>query len=273
MLKKKLAVTIASIAAASFILGTMLNVNLLTTAKEEGESKPVWETYVTGVNATALPDVWNANVMNWPEPQKPIFAEILVLRGLVHNLQKAYVPSTPWDRLGVLVDENMPNLPRPHRFILNQTTLYGDVDIPTEWEKQPDDNFTYVPANSRFFIQGEATIVPTISYYFESTDWEMVYFDIVVHLEKVNPEGTTILSSDTISLHDSFDGQTSATLDGIGVILDIPWPVVVNPNERLQIRFETFVRCENGYVQFASIELFHTLGTDEFIAYIPILPS
>jgi hypothetical protein len=64
-LKKKLAVMIASIAAASFILGTMLNLNLVTTAKDDGP-KPVWPTYITGVNATALPDDWNVTVTNWP---------------------------------------------------------------------------------------------------------------------------------------------------------------------------------------------------------------
>ena len=66
MLKKKLAVTIASIAAASFILGTMLNLNLITTAKVDNDPKPVWPTYITGVNATALPDDWNVTVTNWP---------------------------------------------------------------------------------------------------------------------------------------------------------------------------------------------------------------
>lgn len=66
MLKKKLAVTIASIAAASFILGTLLNLDFITTAKQDDGPMPVWPTYITGVNATALPETWNVTVTNWP---------------------------------------------------------------------------------------------------------------------------------------------------------------------------------------------------------------
>jgi len=62
--EEKLAVTIASIAAASFILGTLLN--LITTAKVDDGGMPVWPAYITGVNATALPEAWNVNVANWP---------------------------------------------------------------------------------------------------------------------------------------------------------------------------------------------------------------
>ncbi len=176
-----------------------------------------------------------------------------------------------WDTLGVLVDENMPNLPQ--RVIYNYTGLYTSSDVPTGWEKQADRNFTYVPANSRFFIQGEATIIPTISTYFTSTSADFVYYEIVVHLEKVHPEVTTILASDIISLQAYVDGTVSETWDYIGVILDIPVQVVVNPGERLRIRFETHVRCQYGFVDSAMIILWHTLGTDEFIAYIPILQS
>lgn len=66
MLKKKLAVTIGSIAAASFVLGTLLNLDFITTAKVDDGGMPVWPTYITGVNATALPETWNVNVTNWP---------------------------------------------------------------------------------------------------------------------------------------------------------------------------------------------------------------
>lgn len=66
MLKKRLVVTIVSIAIVSFILGTMFNLNLITTAKKDNDPKPVWPTYITGVNATALPETWNVNVTNWP---------------------------------------------------------------------------------------------------------------------------------------------------------------------------------------------------------------
>jgi len=66
MLKEKMAVTIASIAAISFIIGTMLNVNLMTLARQDDNPQPVWPTYITGVNATALPDSWNVALTNWP---------------------------------------------------------------------------------------------------------------------------------------------------------------------------------------------------------------
>jgi len=66
MLRRRQVIVMVSIAVVALLVGTMLNLNLLTTAKEEDESRPVWETYVTGVNATALPDVWNVNVTNWP---------------------------------------------------------------------------------------------------------------------------------------------------------------------------------------------------------------
>jgi len=66
MLKKKLAVTIASVAVASFILGTMFNFSLITTAKVDDDPMPVWPMYITGVNATALPEAWNVTVTNWP---------------------------------------------------------------------------------------------------------------------------------------------------------------------------------------------------------------
>ncbi len=55
--------------------------------------------------------------------------------------------------------------------------------------------------------------------------------------------------------------------------MDIPSPANVNTNERLQIRVQTRVHCDYAVVYNAHIELHHTLGTDEFIAYIPILQS
>ena len=210
----------------------------------------------------------NVSVTNWPEPQKPTFAEILVLRGYVQKVRCAN-SGTEYEFLGVLVDENMPNL--PHDFIINSSDLYYSDDVPMGPDKQADVNFTYVPANSPFFIQGEATIIPTVSYYFASAAIDVVYCDIWVHLEKVNPEGTAILSSDIIRFMILVNGIVNGTWEDIGVILDIPSPVVVNPNERLQIRFETLVRCDYGFVYNAHIELYHHLGTDEFIAYIPIL--
>lgn len=210
----------------------------------------------------------NVSVTNWPEPQKPTFAEILVLRGYVQKVRNAnYLPEYKF--LGVLVDENMPKL--PHDFIMNSSDLYYSDDVPMGPDKQADVNFTHVPANSPFFIQGEATIIPTISYYFASAASDLVYCRIWVHLENVSPEGTAILSSDIIRFYIVFNGIVNGTWEDIGVILDIPSPVVVNPNERLQIRVETEVWCDYGFVYNAHIELHHTLGTDEFIAYIPIL--
>lgn len=210
----------------------------------------------------------NVSVTNWPEPEKPTFAEILVLRGYVQEVRRANY-GTEYEFLGVLVDENMPNL--PHDFVMNSSDLYYSDDVPMGPDKQADVNFTYVPANSPFFIQGVATIIPTISYYFASTPIDLVYCDIVVHLEKVNPEGTAVVSSDIISLMTLVDGIVSGTWDSVGVILDITSPVNVDPGERLQIRFETLVRCDYGFVYDAHIELYHTLETDEFIAHIPIL--
>lgn len=65
MIKKRHIVEIVSIAVISFLLGTMLNFNLLTIAgKEEEDGPPTWQTYVTGVNASALPDVWRVNATN-----------------------------------------------------------------------------------------------------------------------------------------------------------------------------------------------------------------
>jgi len=66
MLKRRQIITIVSIAVVFFLVGTMFNVNLITTAKQDDDERPVWKTYVTGVNATALPDAWNVTVANWP---------------------------------------------------------------------------------------------------------------------------------------------------------------------------------------------------------------
>jgi len=66
VIKRKQAIVIAGVAVASFLVGTMLNLDLLTTAKEEDEGRPVWMTYLTGVNASALPEVWGVNVTNLP---------------------------------------------------------------------------------------------------------------------------------------------------------------------------------------------------------------
>ena len=65
MLKKKHIVEIVSIAVIAFLIGTMINFNLLTIAgKEEEDGPPTWQAYVTGVNASALPDVWRVNATN-----------------------------------------------------------------------------------------------------------------------------------------------------------------------------------------------------------------
>lgn len=66
MLKNKHVVEIVSVAVIAFLIGTMLNVNLLTMAgkEEEDGSPPSWQVYVTDVNASALPDVWRVNATN-----------------------------------------------------------------------------------------------------------------------------------------------------------------------------------------------------------------
>jgi len=66
LLKKKYVVEIVGIAAIVFLLGTLLNVNLLTVSgkEEEDDGHPIWQTYVTGVNASALPSLWQVNATN-----------------------------------------------------------------------------------------------------------------------------------------------------------------------------------------------------------------
>jgi hypothetical protein len=66
MLRRRQVIAIVSIGIVSFILGTLFDLNLMTAAKQDDGPMPVWPTYVTGVNATALPDVWNVTVANWP---------------------------------------------------------------------------------------------------------------------------------------------------------------------------------------------------------------
>jgi len=68
MIKKRHIVEIVSVAVIAFLIGTMLNVNLLTMAgkEEEDDGPPTWQVYVTGVNASAYPDTWTVNIANFP---------------------------------------------------------------------------------------------------------------------------------------------------------------------------------------------------------------
>lgn len=216
----------------------------------------------------------NVSVTNWPEPQKPTFAEILVLRGLAYKLRKTDLEFTlTEDEVPqILVDENMPYPPAD--IIVNQTYLCQDSTVTTGWERQPDTNFTYVPASAPFFIQGDVPVRTALQCNVTrlgGTD-DVIQFNITVSLEKIALDETTIvLASDTIRMSRGYDTVLWGEVwRNLGVVLRLPSPVLVELGERLQIRFETWIRCEKGYTDQALIEIFHELGTDEFIAYIPI---
>ena len=216
----------------------------------------------------------NVSVTNWPEPQKPTFAEILVLRGLAYRLRKTDLgfPLIEDEVPRILVDANMPY--PPVDIIVNRTVLCQDFTVTTGWERQPDDNFTYVPASAPFFIQGEVPVRTTLQYNVTRSGGvsDVINYNITVHLEKITPDETTIvLASDTISISRSYDTlQYAEVMRNLGVVLRLPSPALVELGERLQIRFETWTRCEDGYTAQVLIELFHELGTDDFIAHIPI---
>lgn len=216
----------------------------------------------------------NVSVTNWPEPQKPTFAEILVLRGLAYRLRKTWddLPFIEDEVVCMLVDANMPY--PPVDIIINRTDLCLDFTVTTGWERQPDDNFTFVPVSAPFFIQGDAPVRTTLQHYvtFSGGPSDQIYYNITVNLEKITlDEATIVLASDTISISRAYDTSPfTEVMRNLGVVLRLPSPVLVEPGERLQIRFETWIRCEDGYTDQVLIELFHELGTDEFIAYIPI---
>lgn len=276
----------AALAVAFVLLGSLI-VGRVILAQAGGAYDP-WLDYnedgVIDVNdLSPLGDAYgsqgdstkNVSVTNWPAPQTPTFAEVLVLRGLAYEFYKDFRPSPPagyaFELAEILADENIPYpfLGNPY----NSTPLCQTViNIPTYWAKTwTDHNFTFVPANSPFYIQGDVTIRTTLEYDFTSTSADVMHWNVTVHLEKVTPETTVTLASDTISYNLVVDPITSGRLEWTGVILYFPSPVLVERGERLQIRLETWARSDNGYIDYAEIYLQHHLGTDEFIAYIPIL--
>jgi len=216
----------------------------------------------------------NVSVTNWPQPQKPTFAEILVLRGLAYRLRKIDhgFPVIEDEVPRILVDKNMPY--PPVDIIINRTDLCQDFTVTTEWERQTDDNFTYVSASAPFFIQGDVPVRTTLQYNVTRSGGvsDVIHYNTTVNLEKITPDGTAIvLASDTISISRSYDTISyGEVMRNLGVVLHLPSPTLVEPGEILQIRFETWTRCEDGYTDTVLIELFHELGTDDFIAYIPI---
>jgi hypothetical protein len=273
-----------ALAVASVLLGSLI-VNKVILAQAGGEYDP-WLDYnedgVIDVNdLSPLGDAYgsqgdstkNVSVTNWPAPQKPTFAEVLVLRGFAYDLVTDWRSWPPYgyaiEYAYILVDESIPYpfLGTPY----NSTLLCDAVTVPSHWVRAPDRNFTFVPANSPFFIQGDVTIRTTLNYTFQSTASDVMHWNITVHLEKVTPETTVTLASDTITYNTIVDPLQSDTLDFLGVILNFPSPMLVETGERLQIRLETWVRSDNGYIEPGWIYLEHHLGTDEFIAYIPIL--
>lgn len=214
----------------------------------------------------------NVSVTNWPEPQKPTFAETLVLRGLRYSLYNQWRTTPPIDYsyevANILVTEDMPIPPLDR--IGNYSWLLDASSMSTEWTLFEIVNFTFVPASATFFIQGDVIIRPTIYYIFEVTGpGEVVHWNITLSLEKINHESVaTVLASHTFCMSDY--GSLSDTVTDIGVTFNFPAPVIVESGERLQIRFETWARCDLGYIDSGEILVFHTLGTDEFIAYVPI---
>ena len=241
---------------------------------EDGDIDPDDFSVFAGEYGTSGDSTKNVSVTNWPEPQKPNFAEVLTLRGLAYRLRKT-------DQEYVLIEDEVPqilveaNMPHPPvDIITNRTYLCEDSTVTIGWERQPDENFTYVPASAPFFIQGDVPVRTTLQYYvtFSFMTSEVIYCNITVHLEKTTLDETTIVvASDTISLLRGSDTSPfTGVMRNLGVVLRLPSPVLVELGERLQIRFETWTRCEDGYTAQVLIELFHELGTDEFIAYIPI---
>lgn len=283
MSKRKYAMI--ALAIASVLLGSLI-VGRVILAQAGGAYDP-WLDYnedgVIDVNdLSPLGDAYgsqgdstkNVSVTNWPEPQKPTFAEVLVLRGIRYEFLKDFRPSPPagyaFETAEILVDENIPYPFLGYTF--NSTELCHTLGVPTYWEQTwTDHNFTFVPANAPFYIQGDVTIRTTLRYNFTSTFADVMHWNVTVHLEKVTPETTVTLASDTISRNLIVDTLQYGTLDVLGVILNFPSPVLVERGERLQIRIETWARSDNGYIDYAGIYLEHHLGTDEFIAYIPIL--
>lgn len=273
----------AALAVASVLLGSLF-VGRVILAQGGGAYDP-WLDYnedgiIDGFDLTPMAGAYgslgdstkNVNVTNWPQPQKPTFPEILVLRGLRYSLYNQWRTTPPtwysYEDPNILVTEDMP-IP-PLELIGNYSWLLSGGHVSTEWTLGEIVNFTFVPASATFVIQGDVIIRPTIYYMFEATGpGEVVHWNITLYLEKINyNSGTTVLASHTFCMSD--DGSSDDLLTNIGVTFNFPTPAIVESGEKLQIRFETWVRCDLGYYDSGEILVFHTLGTDEFIAYIPI---
>lgn len=274
----------AALAVASMLLGSLI-VSRVILAQAGGAYDP-WLDYnedgvidvndlspLGGAYGSTGDSTKNVTVTNWPQPQKLTFAEILVLRGLRYSLYNQWRTTPPIDRsyedTNILVTEDMP-VP-PLELIGNYSWLIlSSTILSTEWTLQEIANFTFVPASATFYIQGDVIIRPTIYYIFvPSGPGEFVHWNITLYLEKIDHESAaTVLASHTFCMSDDGDGDDLLT--NIGVTFSFPAPVVVESGERLQIRFETWARCDLGYYDTGEMLLCHTLGTDEFIAYIPI---
>lgn len=216
----------------------------------------------------------NVSVTNWPEPQKPTFAEILVLRGLYYALFTNWRTTPPYDTArqaaNILVTEDMPYPPREQTD--NYTYLFYEQYVPTEWTLGEIVNFTFIPAGAPFFIQGDVIVRPTIHYdLLTLAPWDVMHWNTTMYLEKTSPDlSTTVLASHTFHMSINVTGNTFEIMDHIGVTFNFPEPAIVEVGERLQLRFETWGRSDLDWIDTASIMILHTLGTDEFIAYIPI---
>ena len=285
MIKKKY-LMILSIAVVSVLFGSLFVGNVLL-AQSSGEYDPwidINEDGIIDVNdlasmgqtyGTSGDPTKNVNVTNWPEPQKELFPETLVLRGAKYSYyyRKGFPPhGFLWEEWTVLIDENTPYPPLAENY-----TYLGHIlktDVKDVWEGPRVLNFTHeVYPQTTYQIQGDVILRPTMKFSCTNDDLSLCYFyfNITVYFEKIDANNVpTVLASDTLKVDFRVNVASvyNHTAEDMGFTFKFPEPVGIE-GERLRIRFETLI-LKTQQEADAKAELWHTRGTDEFIAHVPI---
>lgn len=221
----------------------------------------------------------NVSVTNWPEPRGELFPETLVLRGakpLLYYLLSGITLMTLAEEWAVLIDEDTPLPPfhhaTPNCTYLGIVTLSDPEDVGIAGEPV---NFTHEAyAQTPYVIQGDVIIRPTLEYslYNYAASTTNFVFNVTVYFEKVDLAAVpTVLHSRTLRIDDDVIASSSYTQTYVhmGFRMKFADPVVVEPGERLRIRFETY-SSKDQLNASSWIRVWHTIGSDEFIAHVPI---
>jgi len=226
----------------------------------------------------------NVNVMNWPQPETPLFYEILTLKpvsGVLWGGQN-YTDETGsrsgGASLNYLIDENMAIPPGCQSDYSRM--LSNGYPFPTTWTSWAESRYMGVrTAQSDYYIQGDVIVSFPLYTYLEATAVDRVYFNVTVYLQTVDTDNyiTGTLANKTVTLEQGttvlseWKGRTYAVS---GVVFSFTSPVMIHSGERLSIVFNAVARTQNACI-YGSLYLYHNSTYDgeptKFEVQVPIL--